>query len=64
MDTVGGVIILLILLCVRAAPMVIAAMRNHPQIGPIIAVNILLGWTVIGWVVVLAWSFSSTKPRM
>jgi len=40
-------------------PAVIAAHRHHPQQGPIIIVDIFLGWTLIGWVVALAWACSS-----
>ena len=30
---------------------------------PIVALNLLLGWTVIGWVVALYWA-SSNEPRV
>lgn len=38
-------------------PTIIAAGRNH-QIASILALNLLLGWTLIGWVVCLVWSLS------
>lgn len=41
-------------------PAVVAIVRKHHQIGPIIIVNLLLGWTFLGWVVACAWSLSST----
>lgn len=44
-------------------PAVIASfVRNHPNAGPIAAINIFLGWTLLGWVVALAWSL--TGPNM
>lgn len=47
-------------------PTMIAGGRTHHKIGKIFTVNILLGWTVIGWVVALVWSLSpvqSLAPR-
>ena len=37
-------------------PFSIALWRNHPAITKIFLVNLLLGWTVIGWIVALVWS--------
>ncbi|QHJ01708.1 superinfection immunity protein [Xylophilus rhododendri] len=33
-----------------------AAKRRHPSLVPIALVDILLGWTVIGWVVAMVWA--------
>ena len=45
------------------APSFTASSREHPNIGGIIVVNIFLGWTLIGWVVALAWACSGTPPK-
>lgn len=37
-------------------PWFVAWGRNHPQVGAIFVVNLFLGWTIVGWVVSLAWS--------
>jgi hypothetical protein len=37
-------------------PWFTAAWRNHNNIGAIALVNLLLGWTFLGWVVALVWS--------
>jgi hypothetical protein len=42
-------------------PAWIAWSRKHHQKGPIILVNVLLGWTIIGWLWALVWSVSSIK---
>ncbi|WP_255448362.1 superinfection immunity protein [Telmatospirillum sp. J64-1] len=39
-------------------PTVIAIERKHPSWGSVIAVNIFLGWTLLGWVAALAWSLT------
>ena len=41
-------------------PTIVALMRDHPSKGGIIVLNVLLGWTLIGWVISLAWAASST----
>lgn len=43
-------------------PSVVAWKRNHPQKTPIIALNVLLGWTLLGWVGALVWSLSTPNP--
>lgn len=48
-------------LAVYFVPIVIAAIRRHPQFGPIFAVNFFLGWSLVGWVVALAWSISALE---
>jgi len=42
-------------------PMIVAAKRSHPQVDPIAIVNMLLGWTVIAWIVCLAWAVSTPQ---
>ncbi|MBR1617148.1 superinfection immunity protein [bacterium] len=37
-------------------PSIIAGIRKHEELGKIIAVNLLLGWTVIGWIGAFIWS--------
>lgn len=43
-------------------PLVIAHRRGHHQRVPIAALNILLGWTFLGWVIALIWSLSAVDP--
>lgn len=42
-------------------PWIIAASRSHPQVAPIFIINLFLGWTLIGWVLTLAWSATAIK---
>ncbi len=55
--------IFLISLAVYFAPCFIALVRDHEQQGPIIIICLVTGWTGIGWLVALAWSFSSQRRR-
>lgn len=38
------------------APFCVAAARAHHSAVPIFVVNLLLGWTVIGWFAAMAWA--------
>jgi cytochrome c biogenesis protein CcdA len=40
-------------------PSIVAISRDHPSKGAVIILNILLGWTFIGWVVAIVWSFTN-----
>jgi hypothetical protein len=40
-------------------PTAIAVMRGHPNGAAIFILNLLLGWTFIGWVAALVWSFTA-----
>jgi hypothetical protein len=41
---------------------VVAARREHERIGAILAVNLLLGWTGIGWHLALRWARHPAVP--
>lgn len=45
------------------APAVIAVLRKHPRQSAIVTVNLLLGWTVIGWVWALSVAIFGVRPR-
>jgi hypothetical protein len=59
-------IILLIGLSIVAwlLPILIAKKRKHPNFASIAIIDLLLGWTFIGWVACLAWSVSNFERRM
>lgn len=43
------------------APTLVALKREHHQAGSIVALNLLLGWTVLGWIGALVWSLSAVR---
>lgn len=45
-------------------PTIIAGRRKHHNLGAIIAVNLLLGWLIIGWIVALVWSLTDPSPTV
>lgn len=50
-----------LLLLVYFAPSFVALFREHPRFGTIALLNLCLGWTFIGWVIVLIWAWSQGK---
>ena len=49
-------ILLVILAVVYFAPTIIAVRGDHKNQGAIAVLNLLLGWTFLGWVASLVWS--------
>lgn len=55
--------IIAILATIYFAPAFIAIMRGHRNAMPILVITLLLGWTLIGWVVALAWSVNAQDTQ-
>ena len=59
-DPIGNLVVTCFVIVVAVVlyflPSLVASNRKHPQQGPILIVSLLLGWTLIGWVVALAWA--------
>jgi len=55
--------VLLTLLFLYLLPTFIAANRSHRQTAAITGLNILLGWTLLGWVAAFVWSLTSSQAQ-
>lgn len=53
-----GLVLLLVIAVLYFLPTVIAVSRKLNKPGGVIALNALLGWTVIGWIGALVMAFS------
>lgn len=42
-------------------PTIIALLRGHDNTFAIFLTNLLLGWTGIGWIIALIWSFTAIR---
>lgn len=51
-----GPLFIIVLAILYFVPLGVAAYRHTKARGGILIVNLLLGWTFIGWVVALAWA--------
>ena len=50
------IIIFAVIIAVGFVPSIIAFVRNHAQKWIVLALNIVLGWTGVGWVGALVWA--------
>jgi hypothetical protein len=58
---VGLVCIGLFGLFIYFLPVFIAGMRGHPNTAAIFVLTLFLGWSFIGWVIALVWSFTAVE---
>lgn len=58
---IGFLLLLVLSAALYLIPTLVAVLRKHHQVGAIVAINILLGWTFLGWVVALALSLSAKR---
>ncbi len=57
-DAIGVLMTLLILVIIYFLPFIIANSKNKKNTGAIFVLNLVLGWTFIGWFVALIWSLT------
>ena len=55
---------LLACLAIYFAPAVVAIARRHERRLSVFALNLLAGWTVVGWIVALLWSLQATAASI
>ena len=60
----GGLIVLVILIAIYFAPTVVAIQKRHHNALGVFALNLLLGWTLLGWAGALAWALMSADEPM
>ena len=63
MGEMSTVIVGIGLFCIYFMPSLIAQNRGHVNVNPITVINLFFGWTVIIWVICLAWSLSGKENR-
>jgi hypothetical protein len=44
-------------------PTIVAVHRECRNIGSIVALNLLVGWTIIGWAAALVWALMSNEVQ-
>jgi ABC-type transport system involved in cytochrome c biogenesis permease component len=53
--------LIVVLLLLYFLPGVIALLRRHQSAAGIVVLNLLLGWSVLGWIIALVWSLSAAR---
>jgi hypothetical protein len=60
-----GICIILIGLCLYFLPTTLAGGKTpHPYVSAIFALNLLTGWTGIGWIAALVWALANPRKAM
>lgn len=62
-QTMAVVMFGLVFLAIYLLPALIAVKRDHHYRIAIFALNLLLGWSGIVWIICLVWSLSYAGPR-
>ena len=57
------VVLAVVALALYFVPSFIAVNKNKRNKNAIFALNLLLGWTFVGWVVALVWSLMRDEPH-
>ena len=57
----GLTCVALIALAVYFLPAIVAACRGHQNTAAIFILDLLLGWSFVGWVVALVWAFTEVR---
>ena len=64
MDDNPRLIYIILVLLIYFLPVIVAWSRWHRNEYAIGMLNMFLGWTFLGWVIVLAWAFTDdTRPK-
>ena len=56
LGSTSTILMLLAIVVIYLLPTLIAFGREHPRRQDVAVANILLGWTLIGWIVVFLWA--------
>ena len=56
--------VLLIAIPIHLSPSIIAFVRDHSHKWAVVAINVLTGWTGIGWIVALVWALIGKKTQL
>lgn len=61
---VAGLVAVVLVVGLYFLPTIVGSARHVVHIGSVFAVNLLLGWTVIGWAVALAMALRTNPPYL
>ena len=62
-STLIGIVLVVLAGFVYFLPAITARERKVPEVGTVFILNLLLGWTLIGWVVALAMAYRTPAPK-
>src|SRR5882672_459421 len=62
-DFISGIIVVVGVVVFYLLPALVASVRKHHHGPAIFTLNLLLGWTVLGWILALVWAFTGIPAR-
>src|SRR4029450_1809538 len=63
MKTWHGWLLIIAFSAAYCAPAISASLRRHSQTKSIWRLNLILGWTVVGWIFALLWALTAEPAR-
>jgi hypothetical protein len=54
-----GILAIIVLVCLYFLPSWVAGYREHRNFNAIFVLNILLGWSGLGWIIAFVWAFTA-----
>ena len=57
------ILYLIVFVAILLFPSFVAGVRNHNNFTPILLVNLILSFTIIGYIIALIWSFSDNIKK-
>lgn len=61
MRAIQGLILLIVIGALYFLPYIVAKKRKHQNAEAIGILNLLAGWTAIGWIIAIVWSATNSK---
>jgi hypothetical protein len=58
---VGTYLLLGLMVCTYMLPAIVAGCRPHPSRLGVLVLNLVAGWTLIGWIAAFIWACAQTQ---
>jgi hypothetical protein len=59
-----GLMTLIVLIALYLIPAWVAFGRHHHDRVAILVLNLLLGWSVLGWIIALVWALTAVRHEL
>jgi ABC-type transport system involved in cytochrome c biogenesis permease component len=59
-----SLVLTLVLVLIYMLPWLIAMLRDHHNRSAICVLNLLLGWTALGWIIALVWALTNPPKTL
>jgi phage FluMu protein Com len=56
--------VVVVVISIYTMPTIVAFLREHQNVIPVMIVNICFGWTFLGWALALVWSFTANQKAV